>query len=320
MNENISNIICQNNICDYKSHNDKINISNNNEDKNQKLKAKTKSKSIKIKKLSENRIKINENNIIEKEDKTGKSLYHQNFRSTKGKRKVKKRKKFFSNNDMKMDLLNYNDSIKKDKRTYCQYYLSLLRMKHILLFTFYQREDYNSRIIKIYLFFLIFFLNYAINAMFYSDNMMHKIYVDDGTFDITYQLPIMLYSSIITIILRVLLNYLGLYQKDILKIKKLIKKDKDFQRNINCIKYKIIFFYIFTYILLFFFYIYLGCFCAVYKNTQIHLLKEIASSFSLSFITPFFIYLLPGIFRFLSLKGKVRRPLLFKFSKFLEMF
>ena len=102
--------------------------------------------------------------------------------------------------------------------------------------------------------------------MFYSDNMMHKIYVDDGTFDITYQLPIMLYSSIIIIILRVLLNYLGLYQKDILKIKKLIKKDKDFQRNINCIKYKIIFFYIFTYILLFFFYIYLGCFCAVYKN------------------------------------------------------
>ena len=264
--------------------------------------------------------KINENNIIEKEDKTGKSLHHQTFRSTKGKRKVKKRKKFFSNNDMKMDLLNYNDSIKKDKRTYCQYYLSLLRMKHILLFTFYQREDYNSKIIKIYLFFLIFFLNYAINAMFYSDNMMHKIYVDDGTFDITYQLPIMLFSSIIIIILRVLLNYLGLYQKDILKIKKLIKKDKDFQRNINCIKYKIIFFYIFTYILLFFFYIYLGCFCAVYKNTQIHLLKEIASSFSLSFITPFFIYLLPGIFRFLSLKGKVRRPLLFKFSKFLEMF
>ena len=221
---------------------------------------------------------------------------------------------------MEMNSLNYNESMKKDTRTYCQYYLSLLRIKHILIFTFYQNKDYNSRIIKMCLFFFVFFLNFAVNAMFYSDSTMHKIYVDNGGFDFTYQLPKMFYSLIISIPLKILLNYLCLYGKNILIIKHRVKTEKEYQKEIICIKYKIILFYFLTYILLFFFYIYLGCFCAVYKNTQIHLLKTVSSSFSLSFITPFLMcLLLPGILRIQSLKKNTKRPLLFKFSKVLEI-
>ena len=74
-----------------------------------------------------------------------------------------------------------------------------------------------------------------------------------------------------------------------------------------------------TFLLLGFFWVYLGCFCAVYKNTQIHLLLEVLSSFGISFISPFLIYLLPGIFRIVSLKKGKNRPLLFKLSKLLEL-
>ena len=63
--------------------------------------------------------------------------------------------------------------------------------------------------------------------MFYSDTTMHKIYIDNGSFDITYQLPQMLYSLIISSILGILLNLLGLYEKDIAEFKKYnIKKKK----------------------------------------------------------------------------------------------
>ena len=41
-----------------------------------------------------------------------------------------------------------------------------------------------------------------------------------------------------------------------------------------------------------------------FKNTQIHLLLEVSLSFGLSFITPFFIYLLFGLFIIPSLKKK----------------
>ena len=55
------------------------------------------------------------------------------------------------------------------------------------------------------------------------------------------------------------------------------------------------------------------------ENIQIHLLKEVAISFAFSFISPFFVYLMPGIFRISSLKKKVNRLLLYKFSKCLQM-
>ena len=68
-----------------------------------------------------------------------------------------------------------------------------------------------------------------------------------------------------------------------------------------------------------FFWYYLTCFCGVYENTQLHLLIEVLSSFGFSFITPLITYLIPGIFRILSLRAeKYNKGLLYKLSYFLE--
>ena len=65
---------------------------------------------------------------------------------------------------------------------------------------------------------------------------------------------------------------------------------------------------------------YVVCFCAIYKNTQIHLIKDTLVSFALSMIYPFFSFLLPGILRIPSLSNKNnKRELLYKLSKFLQM-
>ena len=223
-----------------------------------------------------------------------------------------------SYNDMEMNILNYEEAIIHDRRSYSQYYLSLVKTKHILIFTFCQIGDYNSQIIKIYIFFLIFVINYVINAMFYSDSTMHKIYVEEGAFDFTYQLPQMFYSLLISTILKVSLKFFGLYEENIIIIKNKNNSNLIIQKEFNNIKMKIIIFFVISYIFIFFFWFYLGCFCAVYKNTQIHLLLSSLSSFAFSFITPFFIYFIPGIFRINSLNNK--SPLLFKFSKFLQIF
>ena len=89
----------------------------------------------------------------------------------------------------------------------------------------------------------------------------------------------------------------------------------------SLIFYKLILFYLISYIALLLFWYYIGCFCAIYKNTQLHLIKDTLISFGLSFIYPFFIYLLPGIFRIPSLKNKKnKKECLFKFSKILQVF
>ena len=157
--------------------------------------------------------------------------------------------------------------------------------------------------------------------MFYSESTMHKIYIDNGLFDFIYQLPQMLYSFIISTIVENLINFLSLYEPDIVAFKQYKKSQINKEKLLLRINIKITLFFVTNYALEFFFWVYLGCFCAVYKNTQIHLLLDVLSSFSISFITPFFAVLLPGLFRILSLKDKKgKRAILFKLSQFLQIF
>ena len=72
--------------------------------------------------------------------------------------------KVFIYNDYEINSLTYEKALKIDKRTYFEYYISLLKMKHPLIFTFYTRNDYNSYIIKICLFLFSFSLSITINA------------------------------------------------------------------------------------------------------------------------------------------------------------
>ena len=130
----------------------------------------------------------------------------------------------------------------------------------------------------------------------------------------------MIYSLLISSVLKSLLNILGLYEKNIIEIKKQKMKRENVRKEMFKIRLKILSFFIITYVLIFLFWIYLGCFCAVYKNTQIHLLSDVSSSFALSFVTPLIINLLPGIFRLSALNGgKRKRISLFKFSKLVQM-
>ena len=61
-------------------------------------------------------------------------------------------------NEYEMNNLIYEEALKLDKRTYFQYYFSLLKRKQLLIFTFYTSTDYNSRYIKLCLFFFICFI------------------------------------------------------------------------------------------------------------------------------------------------------------------
>ena len=67
-------------------------------------------------------------------------------------------------NDYELNNFSYKDAIQLDKRTFSQYYLSLLKYKQLLIFTFYTNNDYNSKISKICLFLFLFSSYYAVNS------------------------------------------------------------------------------------------------------------------------------------------------------------
>ena len=286
---------------------------NKKDQKKSKLKKKTGN-------LSNNNIINNFNNSNNNKIKKRrhKSLYVMNTLNKSDKNGKDEEKRIFYT-DYEMNILEYNEALKTDKRTYIQYYLSLLKTNHLLFFTFFNNNDYNSKIIKVYIFFLNMVMSYTLNAMFYSETIMHRIYVESGKFNFLNQIPEMVYSSLIGAFLNTIIKTLGLYQNIIIKIKKSKKEDIENKKEaeLKKIKFKAFLFFIISYIFIIFFWIYLGCFCAVYKNTQVHLLKEVISSIAISFVLPFFIYLIPGIFRKSALKKE--NISLYKFSQLLQI-
>jgi len=114
-------------------------------------------------------------------------------------------------NDEEYNGLSYELALKYDKRNYCQYYFSLLKTKHIIIFTFCNNNDYNSKIVKIdlFLFNLTFFI--TVNALFFSDETMHRIHEDKGIYDFLYQLPQIVYSSLISLVFGIIFEILAKY-------------------------------------------------------------------------------------------------------------
>ena len=149
--------------------------------------------------------------------------------------------------DCELNSFQYLLALKYDKRTYIQYYISLLKFKHPLIFSFIPIKDYNTMIIKISLFLLSFVIYFTVNTLFFNNSLIHKIYKDQGIYDINYQLPYIIYSFIISHFIYSIIKYFSLSERDILKIKyenTAKKAKKKIDKVKKCIIIKYIYFYI----------------------------------------------------------------------------
>ena len=166
-------------------------------------------------------------------------------------------------NNEELNDLEYTFALKLDKRKYCEYYYSLLKSKHALIFTFCNETDYNSKIIKIDLLLFNTTLFFAVNTLFFNDDTMHKIYKNKGAFNIMGQLPLIIYSTLISMLFSIILKLLALTEGIILDLKKIIIR-KEFNRRIegldNKIKIKFLLYFIISTIFLLFFGIIYQCF------------------------------------------------------------
>ena len=148
---------------------------------------------------------------------------------------------------------------------------------------------------------------------------MHNVYESKGLFDVSYQFPIIIYSSLISIGLGILIQMLALSSDAIIDFKQSIE-EKEFNKRgeklIKKLKIKFVFYFIISFLLLIFFWYYISMFDAVYKNTQVILLEDTLMGFGLSLFYPFVIYLFPGFFRIPALTSPNKdKKCLYKISK-----
>ena len=226
-------------------------------------------------------------------------------------------------NNYEFNYLNYKQAIILDNRSILKFYWCLLKQKHLILFAILPENDYNLHYMKILMFILSFSLYFTINAFFFVDDTMEKINLYSGNYNFFFNLPQIIYSSIITTVVTILLKNLSLSMKNILSIKtsKDMKSAKDRCRKMKeQLNTKFIIFFIFGNILMLFYFYFIACFCSVYKNTQHILIKDTLISFAISMLYPFGTCLIPTALRYISFADKYkRRECLYNISNFITI-
>ena len=226
--------------------------------------------------------------------------------------------------DYEFNCLSYENALKFDNRTNCEYYCSLIKSKQLFIFTFCSFNDYNSKVIKRFMFFLSLAFHYTVNALFFNDSNIHQIYEDEGKFNFSYQIPFIISSAAIaTIALRLMLQFLILTDKDVLEVKIQKTKIDAFnlkEKKLKCLKIKFMIFFILNFILIGLFWYYLTCFNAIYKNTQIYLIENTFISFAFSLFYPFIINIIPTVMRMNSIHTiKNDKECLYKASQIVQV-
>ena len=267
-----------------------------------------------------NKVKFTNEELLNNNKSNSKYLFGTNI--------IKKNKDLSSNiskqnlDNFELNNLDYNDAINLDKRNFFEIYWSFLKREHLIIFTFFVLNVHNITFVKYTRFIFIFCTDMALNVFFFSDETMHKMFLDYGKYNFIQQIPQIIYSSIVSQILEIFLCYLSLTDIHYYKIKNLdINSRYMALQIIKCIKIKFCFFYILSGLFLLFYWYIITCFCSVYENTQKAFIKDSLLSFSAGLLYPFLIYILPTSLRILSFKCKKGKlSFVYKLSDFIPCF
>jgi len=222
--------------------------------------------------------------------------------------------------DAELNSLPYEKAKILDSRTFCQYYISLLKYKHIIMLSFFSSFDYFS--ISIYRGILIISLGlfYLINCLFFTESTIHEIYINKK-FDLKNHLNNIIYSTIIASIIITIIKLIFVPEKNFNEIKdKLNEESNDkIKRKLKCFIYKVGTILFLMDIFLIFCWYYISIFSVVYKYSQVHLIKALCISYAIFLLYPLIYYLIPGFFRIQSLSSsKNYSECIYKFSNLIQ--
>ena len=80
--------------------------------------------------------------------------------------------------NFELNNLDYILALKLDQRRFIDIYWSILKREHLIIFTFFIRNDHNILHIKLSRLVFLIVRDMALNVFFFSDETMHTMYLD----------------------------------------------------------------------------------------------------------------------------------------------
>ena len=224
-----------------------------------------------------------------------------------------------------LNIYEFEEALKYDKRSFCAIYYIFLISKQIIMHTFLYKSPIEPFPVRLSLLKFIFGCDLALNAFFYSDDKIAERYRSSKStfaFALTNNFTVIILAILIGYIFLIFFANLNnstneirkLFRTEENKIKKdnkykvTIKRKKEIilevKRIIKKFKIKITIFYIIEFLIMILFWYYVTVFCHVYKDTQISWLVNTFITIIVRILFDILINSLFALFYIISINSK----------------
>ena len=208
--------------------------------------------------------------------------------------------------------LDYDDVIEKDNRTFCEYFLEIIKVKQLIINSFFIEDKIKNKSIKNIIFILNIDCYLLFNGLLYSEKVLIQLYNNNAETFVQFISRNFGHLIYIFIIMRVVNEFLDCFIIKEKKIKGIFIRGKNKIQKIkadlivltNKIEKYYIAFIIFSFIIILLSFFYISCFNDVYYYTRIEWIKSTSIFFIIIQLFSIFLILIGTLLRFISIKCK----------------
>ena len=223
------------------------------------------------------------------------------------------------------DDMEYDDAIKLDKRSFCEYLNDSLKKKQIIMETFFYKENIKPMSIKIILLILNINLYFVVNGLFFNESYIKKVYeADENEFFFGYisrSYSNYFYSLMVGFFIDLILDLVFIDEK---KIKRIFLREKndlmqlkyEVTENTKSIKKRYVVFIIICFIVAIISWYYVSCFNCVYPGVKNEWVKSSVTIIIIMQIISVLMRILESILRSISFECKSEK--VYKVKKYLS--
>ena len=211
-------------------------------------------------------------------------------------------------NPNELDNLPFQRAIEQDNRNIFQVFWKLLTDKADILKICFLGSPYETYCINLSFFVFSLTINFALNALFYTDDQLSSRYQQgELTFwqDMLRSLPANIIETIIGSIFKSFISYPPIFEMMVVEVKtkKFIKL---LQKYYHSLFFKLIFYFIYQFTIMIFVLYYLTLFCIIYSSSQVSWFTGCLYSFLMSIVTNIGICTGLAILRLIGIKYNLK--------------